>query len=332
MKNKKQKLLYLAAASHSGSTLTAMLLGAHPDVCSVGELKAVHLGDADKYLCSCKDTVQKCYFWQGVTEKMAFEGHSFNITDAKMDIRSGADRYVLRLLKPLVRHNILEYMRDFLLNMSPSWCTALPLLQQRNSDYVRVIAAQSQATWVVDSSKIGIRLKYLLKNKDLDIKVLWLVRDGRGVSLAYKNPSQFADAKDPTLRGGGVGKTQELGRDIAQGAHEWVRCNEEIEAILSQMDKQNWLKVAYEDICLDTENTLHKVFQFMGVDSAQTRLDFKSVEHHVIGNGMRLDESETIELDQRWKHQLTVTDLGIFSNVAGAYQKKMGYGWGTLQR
>ena len=40
------RLAYLLAASHSGSTLLAMLLGAHPEACTAGELKATNLGFA----------------------------------------------------------------------------------------------------------------------------------------------------------------------------------------------------------------------------------------------------------------------------------------------
>ena len=46
------RLVYILAASHSGSTLLAMLLGSHPDVCTVGELKATSLGNVEEYLCS----------------------------------------------------------------------------------------------------------------------------------------------------------------------------------------------------------------------------------------------------------------------------------------
>ena len=38
-------LVYILAASHSGSTLLAMLLSTHPEICTVGELKATNLGD-----------------------------------------------------------------------------------------------------------------------------------------------------------------------------------------------------------------------------------------------------------------------------------------------
>ena len=81
MNKHKQTLVYLAAASHSGSTMTAMLLSAHPELCSVGELKAIHLGDKDSYLCSCNTKVSECDFWQGVTSKMAARGQDFEISD-----------------------------------------------------------------------------------------------------------------------------------------------------------------------------------------------------------------------------------------------------------
>ncbi|PKH01071.1 hypothetical protein CXF72_18715 [Psychromonas sp. MB-3u-54] len=325
MSNKKQQLIYLAAASHSGSTMTAMLLGAHPDLCSVGELKAVNLGDKESYLCSCKTLVGKCSFWQGLSEKMAQRGQDFSISAAGMDMRTGATPYILKLLKPLVRAPFVEFLRDCLLSLSPTWRKQLPILQKRNADYVSAIAEQAGVKAVVDSSKIGIRLKYLLKNKDLDIKVIWVVRDGRGVSLAYKNPSEYADAKDPKLRGGGAGKSMEQGRSIEIGAREWGRSNQETQAILATMLKEKWMQVHYEDICNNTEQTLDSIFEFIGVDPTKKCFFFKTVEHHVVGNGMRLDNSEIIKLDDRWKSELSEQELATFNSIAGHYNRYLGY-------
>jgi hypothetical protein len=325
IQNKKQKLIYLAAASHSGSTMTAMLLGAHPDLCSVGELKAGDLGARDGYLCSCKALVEECSFWNGIHQKMKKRGQNFSILNAGTDIRTGATPYVFKLLKPLVRGSFCEYIRDALLFLSPTWRKQLPILQKRNADYIAAIAEQANAEAVVDSSKIGIRLKYLLKNNDIDVKVIWVVRDGRGVSLAYKNPSEYAESKDPKMRGGGIGKAREKGRNIDKGAHEWVRCNQEAQALLATMDKSKWIKVHYEDMCNDTENTLDKVFEFIGVDPTKKRLDFKGVEHHVVGNGMRLDDSDVIKLDDRWRTELTEEELNRFNAVAGEFAHSIGY-------
>ena len=68
------KVIYLLAASHSGSTLTAMLLGSHPDVCTVGELKGVRLTDPDRYLCSCMKNIRECEFWNNITDLMNKKG------------------------------------------------------------------------------------------------------------------------------------------------------------------------------------------------------------------------------------------------------------------
>jgi hypothetical protein len=38
---------------------------------------------------------------------------------------------------------------------------------------------------LVDSSKVGIRLKYLLRIPEIDIRVIRVIRDGRAVALTY---------------------------------------------------------------------------------------------------------------------------------------------------
>ena len=325
MNNKKQRLIFLSGASHSGTTLTAMLIGAHPNLCCVGELMTPKLGENERYLCSCKTLLEDCSFWAGVSKNMAKRGHEFSISNAKTDIRTDASPYVLKLLKPLVRSPSMELIRDSLLSLSPAWRRQLPKLMQRNADYVSSILEKTGAEAVVDSSKIGTRLKYLLKNENIDVQVIWVVRDGRGVSLAYKNPSQYADAKDPKLRGGGSGETQEKGRGITAAAREWVRSNQETEALLATMPKDKWIKVHYEDICNSTEKTLNKIYEFIGVEPDKKRLDFKTVEHHVVGNGMRLDSSEEIKIDDQWKTKLTAEELSEFDAVAGDYLRSMGY-------
>jgi hypothetical protein len=61
------------------------------------------------------------------------------------------------------------------------------------------------------------------------------------------------------------------------------------------------------------------------VDPAQTSADFRSVEHHVLGNGMRLDPTSEIRLDQRWKSVLSPADLPVFDSVAGKLNRRYGY-------
>lgn len=303
-----------------------MLLGAHPEICTVGELKATSLGDRERYLCSCRMRIKVCPFWTSISSDMAGRGFSFDITDAGTDIKTGSNLYVRRLLAPLHRGPFLEALRDFLLNLSPAWRTQLPKIQDVNFNLMDCLLKRTGKKGIVDSSKIGIRLKYLLRDPLLDVKIIRLIRDGRDVAVTYMDPAHYADAKDPCLRGGGSGGTREEERlAIARAAHEWLRSNEEAEIILHRLDRSRWIEARYESLCTDTTNTLHRLFSFIGADPARAINDFRSVEHHVVGNGMRLDSTSEIRFDQKWQTALSTSDLKIFDSVAGKMNIRLGY-------
>lgn len=320
----KKKLIYVLAASHSGSTLTSMLLGAHPELCCVGELKATNLGSTN-YLCSCGIEICECKFWHAIEQRMKVQNEEFDILDFGTNLLTGASGTQQKLLKPLVRSKFLEQMRDFALSATGSWKTHLSNHQRRNNRLIKAILDETGTKAIIDSSKIGIRLKYLLRDPELDVKIIWLVRDGRGVASAYANPSELADAKETHLRGGGTGKTQEESREVSQGAHEWKRCNEEALFLVEGLSSDRWIQIRYEDICSDTTNTLTHIFDFIGVDPVKSILDFKNTDHHVVGNGMRLDKTSTIKLDDRWRSALTEQQLNQFSVIAGEMNTKFGY-------
>lgn len=320
------RLTYILSASHSGSTLLAMLLGAHPEVCTVGELKATSLGDVDRYRCSCGALIRECSFWARVSRSMAQKGISFDITNAGTSFRSGGSRYTRRLLRPLHRGPLLERVRDAALFLSRSWRTTLPEIQRRNATLVATICGVSGSRIAVDSSKVALRLKYLLRIPGLDVRVIRLIRDGRGVALSYMDPAGYADAKDPALRGGGMGGDRANERlSISEAAREWRRSNEEAGQVLAGLDRSRWTEVRYEELCTDTDATLDRLFQFLGVAPARAVRDFRRLEHHVVGNGMRLDSTSEIQLDEQWKSVLTDRDLRVFDSVAGRLNRRYGY-------
>jgi len=322
----KTRLVYILAASHSGSTLLAILLGSHPEVCTVGELKATSMGDVDRYLCSCRARIRECPFWSAVRGEMAERGFEFDIEDAGTDLASGAGPYLRRLLRPLHRGPVLEFVRDAALGLSSGWRSSLSRFQERNSALARAVCARTGKGVIVDSSKVGVRLKYLLRNPALDVKVVRLIRDGRGVALAYVDPARFADARNPALRGGGMGADREDERlGMAEAATEWRRSNEEAEAVLAGLDPARWRNVRYEDLCADPDAALRSLFAFLGVDPGigVEQLEFEGL--HLIGNGMRMDFPRRIRLDERWKEALGPGDLRVFDSVAGSMNRRLGY-------
>ncbi|MCX6880636.1 MAG: sulfotransferase [Verrucomicrobia bacterium] len=321
------RLAYLLAASHSGSTLLAMLLGAQPGACTAGELKATHMGDAASYRCSCRERILDCYFWKQVGAAMASRGYpEFDITSAGTCILETESPYVRRLLAPLYRGGGLEMLRDLALSFSPAWRARLAGSIGRNLALIESLLEVTGAGVVIDSSKVALRLKYLLRVPDLDLRVIRMIRDGRAVSLTYINEWNFADSSDPSMRSGGTGIRRPPQRNsMAEAANSWKRSNEASDVLTARLPASQWTEVRYEELCADPAGTLRRLATFLDLDPDQVTLDFRSRTQHVIGNGMRMDATSEIRLDKRWKTHLGKADLDIFDGVAGDLNRRYGY-------
>jgi len=317
---------YLLAPSHAGSTLLAMLLASHPDVCTTGELKATSLGDPNRYRCSCGAPIRACGFWRAISRAMEARGHAFDITNAGTHITTGASAYEERLLRPLVRGGTLEALREGALALSPSWRQRLARFQAVNAALVDSVCATAGARVVVDSSKVGIRLKYLLRNPALDVRVVRLVRDGRAVALTYTDPANFADATAAHLRGGGDGSGRDHERlSMRDAAREWRRSVEEAEGLLASLPSSQHTTVAYEMLCTNTDAVLRELWTFLGVPPHPFAPGWRRKNQHVIGNGMRFDATEDVRVDERWRTALDEASLAVFEAEAGALNRRFGY-------
>lgn len=306
-----------------------MLLGAHRDAFTVGELKATNLGDPQQYRCSCGQMIQTCVFWAKVSSTMASKGFTFDITSAGTNFLASGSPYVRWLLRPLHRGRALETLRDLALSLSPHWREHVKCTQRRNTVLIETLQELSGAQVIIDSSKIDLQLKYLLRNRALDVRVIRLIRDGRGVALTYMNPSAFADARYSHLRGGGggmPGPQPELPRaSIRRAAHEWRRSNEAAECLVARLKRSQWMEVHYEELCTQPETTLRRICEFLELEPNKLVYDFRTVEQHIIGNGMRFDTSSQLSPDERWREHLTEEDLRSFDATAGDLNRKYGY-------
>ena len=322
------QVAYIMAASHSGSTLLSMLLGSHPQVATIGEIRLSprSMGDLARYRCSCGELIQECGFWRKVKEAMIRRGFAFDVAHAGTDYQEADSRYARRLLGPLHRGRFLECIRDIGLGVSPIWRKKLPDVHRRNAALISVVAEITKAEIIVDSSKGALRLKYLLRNPELHVKVIHLIRDGRGVALTYMDPARFADAKDPARRGGGMGGDRENERlPMARAAYTWRRCVEEAESILRRLPPSQWIEVHYEDYCAVPDTTLVRLHRFLGVAPGRQPREFRAVPQHVVGNGMRLDATSQVVLDDCWKSVLKTEELRVFDRIAGKVNNRYGY-------
>lgn len=319
---------YILAASHSGSTLLSMLLGAHPEIATIGETSPGQMGDVDTYRCSCGRPINQCLFWTRITKRMQHMHPDFNLGNFGTAFECPSHPVVNRLLRFEHRGVVFECMRDFILRVFPCWRKLERKIAERCYDLASAVLTESGAHVLVDSSKLAHRLKFLLRIPGLNIRVVHLVRDGRGVALTYMNQDEFADAKNPALRRGGRGpdgQASACSLSMRKAANEWLRCLRSAECVLTGLDRSHWIRVHYEDLCTHPGPTLDRLHRFLGVEPGRQPREFRSVEQHVVGNGMRLDTTSEIRLDERWRTVLSNEQMQIFDSVAGKMNRRYGY-------
>jgi hypothetical protein len=141
------KIVYVASMAHSGSTLLDLLISAHSQVASVGEVK--NLVDVAEPGCSCSATsVWTCPFWGEV-------GRRF-------EARTGVE---------LRRAQILRESE--------------PAYGAHNRALFESIAEVTGRTTIVDSSKGLERLRGLVRTAGLDVFPIHLVRRPQGVVYSH---------------------------------------------------------------------------------------------------------------------------------------------------
>jgi hypothetical protein len=273
---------------HSGSTVLDLLLGNADEVQSTGELTS---GFRRRWeVCSCGHKIDACEFWGPVRRDLE-RLHP----DCDIDAYSGMLNYMDRVYR-------IPQM------ISPS---LLPGRIRRHyaavtRDLLTLIAERSGRRYVVDSSKEFARACFMLRNFPGQVKVIHLVRDGRGVMwsvlrrLRSGQPFRFMRVD---------WKPKAAWPVMITVAASWV-VGVLIGAAVG-FGQRNVLTVRYEDLCERGERELERIGRFLGVDLrpvAKRVADGEPlhIRHNVGGNNMRRDESHqfTFRADYKWHDRL----------------------------
>jgi len=297
------EFVYILSPSYSGSTLLTYLLATHPDIATVGELKASAMGDAENYVCSCGVRIRECPFWLGVARRLRGRRVPFDVGDFGTHFRPDGSM-CSSLLGTGVRGRFFEAARWIGLRLMLECRRTLRAILEKNRALAEVVCEIQGGATFLDSSKDPIRLKHFASSGLWNVKAIWLTRDGRGSSCSYM---RHHDAR------------------MDEAAAAWRAVQEECERVLAGMCRGAWTSVRYEDLCRDPEGTTRRLFGFLGCNGHEARLDFRSIDHHILGNQMRLRSASEIYLDERWRSELDAGDLGVFDNVAGEVNRRYGY-------
>jgi hypothetical protein len=294
------RVVYVGGFGRSGSTLIERILGQLPGVCAVGEV--VHMwqrGLVWDEQCGCGESFSACPFWRQVGE-VAFGGWGNVDVGAVRDLGAYVDRtrYIPSLAAPRLAPGLARSAR-------------------RYADYYAAVhaavATVSGASVVVDSSK-NASLAYVLRRQpELDLRVLHVVRDSRGVAYSWTKQVVRPEATEATEEHAEMHRYRPW-----RSALLWDAQNASF-TMLARLGTPT-LRVHYERLLADPLGTMRRICAFLNLPGAglDAFLGPDSVRlapaHTVSGNPMRF-QTGTVPLrrDDAWRRQMRSADRRVVS-------------------
>ena len=304
-----QKVLYIGGFGRSGSTLVERILGQLPGFCSAGEIVFLwQRGLLDGQLCGCGTPVPECDFWTRVG-KTAFGGWDQIDASEMLALQKRVDRnrYIPSMVAPRLR---------------PAAQADFDRYTDVLSRLYRGIGEVAGARVVIDASKHASTAFLLRKVPNVDLRVVHLVRDSRGVAYSWTK-----EVKKPEVTGDDAFMPV---YSPSSSGRQWVAYNLLFDA-LGLIDKTMILR--YEALMAQPREGLGRIlahadepitpesFAFLGDGWVDLACD-----HTVAGNPMRFHQGRLdLRLDQAWTTKLPERDRKVVTAITWPLQLRYGY-------
>jgi hypothetical protein len=283
------RVLYIGGLGRSGSTLLDRMLGQVDGVWSVGEL--VHIwerGLKENNLCGCGRRFRDCHYWRRVGEE-AFGGWENLDVDEVIALKRAVDRnrylplVCLPTLWPPYRARLKRYL-DVL---------------DRLYHAVRLVAGRPI---VVDTSKQASDAFLLHRMPGVDLRVVHLVRDSRGVAFSWTRPLRRVEVASREV-------FMTVKHPLRMSAR-WLGYNL-LFHLLHGLGAPTLL-LRYESLVARPGAELRRALGHAGRPAADGELGFVGVgwvelgtSHALSGNPMRFDRGRVpLRLDEEWRGKM----------------------------
>lgn len=272
-----ERRYFVLAPNFQGSTLLAKLLNLHPDITALGDTYPTNLFDQ---ICGCGQRVSSCEFWQSIRHRVdaeRYNDHPKLLPNCPRITCSGLmDRIDYKILPPgllrkmIVRHEGASFASDY--------DAFLNAVYELSSPYAGRV--------FVDGVKSVSRVKAMIAVRSQVDGVVHLVRD----------PGDFVKSSQ---RQRGPGLISLVGSTLA-----WTAYHAAAGTLARHVP---YTKVSYEELSEDTDRTLRRLFQFLGVApmSVDRLRENASDVWHFMGNASLFAFDGRV---QRSRHELTRLD------------------------
>jgi hypothetical protein len=280
------RVLYIGGWGRSGSTLLSHLLGALDGYAAVGELRYVwQAGPAADELCGCGEHFSACPFWRAVGER-AFGGW-----DA-VDVEEA-----LALEAAVLRHRNIPLL--VLPRLFPGHARKVARYAELTGAVYRAVHEVSGAATVVDSTKNPPYAYFLRRAAPVDLRVLHLVRDSRGVVHSWAKR-----VERPEIAAGDA-YFEEF--SPWRAGLRWMECNLAFD-VLRRL-RTPTTRVRYEALAADPAGEVGRALRALGEPADTAPLRGAAVEvtgqHSLRGNPMRFEHGRRpVRADEAWRRDM----------------------------
>lgn len=307
--NSAVSVVYVVGSGRCGTTLLDTILSNHPQVYGAGELALLSVNNLfHRFYCPCGGPVDGCQFWGAV---MAEWFRRTGMTDLTEHAR------LRQLFEGPRLVGLSRLMRE---RLRPS--KEFAKYASQTAELYRSIRQVSGRNIIVDSSAIPMRAFALSMMSEIDLRLVHLVRDGRGVAWSLKKGLQ----EDPKQ---GIGTTEEP-RPVWRSALTWIAYNMASTWVCRQVPRDRSFFCRYEDLSVNSEDVLDRLGDFIGCDFSELVQRIKSGEPLKVGctfggNRMRMGGSVRLRLDSDWTQKLSQSEKRTLSWMCGWLMRRYGY-------
>jgi hypothetical protein len=303
------RVLYVMGTSRSGTTLLGEVLGQVPGFAFGGEFRWLWDQAASAGACGCGSALPQCPVWPRV---LAETGELFPEEDY-LPVTS-------RLMAAAVgRKHTWERTLGMLLNawVKRTGPAAAGQYGQRLVATYSSFLSQVGQEWVVDSSSEPSDAALLSGLASVDLRVVHIVRDPRGVVYSHKRAENSTLWSSPDLRSVYV-------------AGAWLASNIMAQLVLRRLGPARSLQIRYEDLLVDPEGTLRRVLGLVGAGLPDGLITDGTVKlgttHSAAGNPRRFrtGEVELVE-DLSWQSGLSPSQRHLIQALCVPLMRAYGY-------
>jgi len=304
-----EKFVCIASIGHSGSTLLGMLMDQFPECTSMGEITNLHKFTAQPdMLCGCGTPVLKCPFWLDVEAELRRKTGDLSLKLGEFARPTEKKKTAFRKL-PALSELLMIWG-------SPTAWRLGSLISpraRRERDFgeravlvYEAIATARGTPITVNSAGATTQMKSIYLADPARFRGIHVIRDGRGWTCSQMRREKTS---------------------MEFSAKLFVRRHWNTELMMRSIPESQRMQVRYEDMCRDPAGTMRNVAQFLGIESQLSEYTLKKHEFHGVGGNpmrFRYDES-TVQLDEKWRRDLSAADLELFENIGGETNRRLGY-------